>query len=258
MKQLKRTIYVQFVAEEWPGEGMSPLNKLITFLVVSSVAIVVLETERPIHDAFAPFFSSAALFYGVVFSIEYILRLWVMGNDPRFQGIKGRLRYMMTFTALIDLLAVLPFYLAGWTNDAFLLRAVRLLRILSLAKLGRYSVAMHHLATAIAARRFELIVSFGSTGLVLLFAATIMYLVEGPVQPEAFGSIPRSLWWGIATLTTVGYGDAYPITAIGQLFAGITAIAAVGIVAMPTGILAAAFSGAFQKDKGGVPSDAAE
>lgn len=94
---------------------------------------------------------------------------------------------------------------------------------------------------------YELLLSVGVAGLLLLLSSAFLYAVEAAAQPEAFGSVPRALWWSIATLTTVGYGDVTPITALGKLFAGITAVAGIGLIAMPTGILAAAFSDAFQK-----------
>ena len=94
-------------------------------------------------------------------------------------------------------------------------------------------------------RRFELVLSFGFASVVLIMCATLLFFVEGSTQPEAFGSIPRAMWWAVATLTTVGYGDVYPITALGQICASISALTSIAIIAMPTGIMAAAFSGAF-------------
>ncbi len=127
------------------------------------------------------------------------------------------------------------------------LRLVRALRIITLARNSEWADAILLLGTAIRTRRRELILSFGLTLLILLVSATCLFLVEGTTQPEAFGSIPRAMWWAMATLTTVGYGDVYPITAIGKLFAGISAITSIAIVAMPTGIMAAAFSDVFQQ-----------
>ncbi len=180
------------------------------------------------------------------------------GERIEHAGLRGRLRYMMTPRAVIDLLAVLPFYLSLGMTESFLLRLFRLLRIISLAKFSRYTAALNSLGQAIADRRYELLVSLGAALLVLLFSATVLYVVEGRAQPEAFGSIPRALWWGVATLTTVGYGDVYPVTVLGQLFAGMTALAAVGMVAMPAGILAAAFSEAFQQRRRQNEADASE
>ena len=127
-----------------------------------------------------------------------------------------------------------------------LLRLVRVLRVITLAPGSLWAVALRCLARAVHDRRRELAMAFGLAGVVLLVSATILFLVESEAQPEAFGSIPRAMWWAMATLTTVGYGDVYPVTALGKVFAGISAAASIGIIALPAGILAAAFSDAFQ------------
>ena len=119
---------------------------------------------------------------------------------------------------------------------------LRVVRLIALAKFGRYSIALRQLMRAFARRRYELLMSLLIAGLVFLVAATGMYAIEGSVQPEAFGSIPRALWWALTTLTTVGYGDVYPVTPLGRVFAGLMAVAGIGLIAMPTGILAAAFT----------------
>lgn len=135
-------------------------------------------------------------------------------------------------------------------NNTFVIRALRLLRLLAFAKIGRYSAALQHIQHAIQVRQYELLVAFTISMVVLLLAATAMYLVEGSSQPDAFGSIPRSLWWSVSTLTTVGYGDVYPLTPLGKLLAGITSLAAIGLFALPTGILAAAFAEALREHGG--------
>jgi voltage-gated potassium channel len=129
------------------------------------------------------------------------------------------------------------------------LRLVRLVRIVALAKLGRYSSALNAIGHAIHSRRYELTMSLVIAGMLLLVSSTFLYLVEGEGQPDDFGSIPRAMWWSIATLTTVGYGDAVPQTVIGRILAGFTAITGIGLIAMPTGILAAAFSDALARQR---------
>lgn len=139
--------------------------------------------------------------------------------------------------------------LTTFGSQGFILRLARLLRVLRIAKLGRYSIAMHNIGQDIYFRRFELIISFVIGVFALLRSSSILYIVEGGVQTQYFGSIPRAMWWSIATLTTVGYGDVYPITAIGKFFAALTAAMGSGLIAMPTGILAASFSDAIQTIK---------
>ena len=132
----------------------------------------------------------------------------------------------------------------------FVLRIFRLMRILRLIKLGRMSLAMNYLIEAITARRVELLLSFFVGLFFLILSASALYVVEGEVQPDKFGSIPRTLWWAAVTLTTIGYGDVYPVTPLGKVFAGLVAFAGIGLIALPTGILAAAFSEAVQAERG--------
>jgi voltage-gated potassium channel len=169
---------------------------------------------------------------------------------PQLTGRRfPRLRYIISWPALIDLAAILPVLLLASGSHSLLMRLLRLLRLLRFAKLARFSNALNYLFEAIHARRFELVVALCIGLLLLLFASTMLYLVEGEAQPEHFGSIPRAMWWAVVTLTTVGYGDVVPVTVLGKLCAGITAVAGISIIAMPTGILAAALSDAMQRRK---------
>jgi len=248
---VRSVIYYQLEPSAWPGPGLSILNKIIIFCILAAVTLAILDTEPTIR-VFPYFLKLMAIsdsIFAIIFTLELILRVWVIGENPHYQGLKGRLRFMMRPTTLIDIAALIPFYLTVGTNGGFMLRLFRFLRILSLARLGRYSKALHLLASAVHKRRFELLISLSFAGLILLVSATCLFLSEGEGQPEAFGSIPRALWWSVATLTTVGYGDVYPMTTIGRILGGITAITGIGIIAMPTGIIAAAFSDAFQKRK---------
>ena len=228
---------------------MSPVNKLLCVLIVMSSVMAILETEDTITQQAPRLFAATEMLFSVVFGIEYLARLWVAGIDPRYGGVLGRLRYMLTPMALIDLAAIMPIYLGLTATDPLLLRMCRLLRILRLAKLGRYSTALQHLVEAVRSRRHELGLSVLMTAMVLIVSSTLVYFFEAAEQPQQFGSIPRTLWWSIVTLTTVGYGDVYPITVPGRILAGLTAISGVALIAVPTGILAAAFSDVFQKQR---------
>jgi voltage-gated potassium channel len=163
--------------------------------------------------------------------------------------LKGRIAYALTPIAILDLLTLTPllFTIAG--SEIFLLRLVRMLRILRLAKLGRYSIAMSTIWHALRSRRYELAMSICIACAMLIISSTLLFIVESGAQPDSFGSIPRAMWWSIATLTTVGYGDVFPVTVIGRILAGATAIIGIGLIAMPTGILAASFSDALAKQR---------
>lgn len=234
----------------WPREGLSWLNRLLCFLILTAALVALLETEPTVRVGREAWFVGFEAVVGSLFVLEYMARLWVTVEHPDYRGpVWGRLKYMVSFSAVVDLLAILPLLLGLFGMEALFMRLMRVLRILRLARLGRFSVAMRELGHAVKARQFELYISLGLALLVLLLSSMMLYLLEGGVQEEAFGSIPRAMWWSVATLTTVGYGDVYPITALGRFFAALTALSGIGIIAMPTGIMAAAFSEAMQKNR---------
>lgn len=229
--------------------GLSPVNKFLVACIIIASAFAILETEPSLVDGRERLFRGAELLFGGIFSVEYVLRLWIAPENPAFKDKRfPRLRYAVSVPAIIDLLAIVPTIASlGAGGGSVLLRFFRVLRILRLAKLGRMSDAWTDVATAFHERRHELLLTISIAGFVLLVASTLMYWAEGIAQPDKFGSIPRSMWWCIITLTTVGYGDAYPVTAMGKLLSGVVALAGIGLIAMPTGILAAAFSEVVQR-----------
>jgi len=184
----------------------------------------------------------------VLFSIEYLLRLWVADINPAFTGSRHpRLKFATSLASIIDLMAIIPSFFAFAGGATLALRFVRFFRILRIARIGRFSKAWRDLAEAISSRREELFLAFSLAGFTLLIASTLLYWAESDAQPEKFGSIPRAFWWGVVTLTTVGYGDVYPITPLGKFFSALVSIAAIGTIALPTGILAAAMSDVMQR-----------
>jgi voltage-gated potassium channel len=242
---LRRQAFRQLYGPAWPHPGLSPLNRLIAGLIAFSVALIVIESEPTIYSVVPAAFDVADAIIAAVFLAEYGARLWVAPEIPRYRGATGRLRYALSAAAVIDLVAFLPYFLFAGSSNSFLIRILRLLRLLALAKFGRFSMALRHIHDALSERRFELLATLVFAGSILLISATLMYLIEGQNQPEKLGSIPRAMWWSISTLTTVGYGDVYPETPLGKVLAGITALAAIGVFALPTGVLAAAFADAF-------------
>lgn len=249
MASIRQKLYQQLSITAWPEEGLSPANKAIAGIIVLSIIIVTLATEPTIYEPWKEQIIAIDFVIGILFAVEYILRIWVAGEEPEYKGLVGRLKYAFTLRALLDLVAVLPFFLGFVGGDIFILRLFRLVRIYTLAKLGDFSIALKHIKDAVKERYMELFLAFMLAMIVLLISSTIMFLVEGPIQPDKFGSIPRALWWGVATLTTIGYGDIYPKSALGKFCCSLTCLAAIGLIAMPTGIMAAAFSDAFQRHK---------
>ncbi|MFV8571756.1 ion transporter [Marinobacter sp. SBS5] len=253
---MRKLLYRYVDATAWNAKGLSPFNFAICILILVSVLLAVIETERSFSEALPQFFLISEKILFAVFVIEYLLRVYVAPENPTYSGPFGRLRYMKSGWAFFDLLALLSFIAPFVTNSlTFYIRLTRIFRILRVSRLGRFTQAWNLLWSAISRRKFELLMSATIAFILLLISSAFLYLFEAELQPEDFGSIPRALWWSVATLTTVGYGDVTPITAAGKFFAGLTAISGVGLVAMPTGILAAAFSDAFQARQTENPSE---
>ena len=218
--------------------GLSPVNSWIIGLICVSMVTGILQTEASLHDRYVSIFAATNALLFAVFLVEYMLRLYAAPENPRYGS---PVRYALTFASIIDLLVLLSFLLPFFGIETALLRLFRIARIIRLARLGHYSIAIQQITKSVADRRHELIVALVIGLSLMLLSATALHLAEKETQPEAFGSIPRALWWAVATLTTVGYGDVVPVTALGRIFASLTALTGVGLVALPTGILAAAF-----------------
>ena len=219
-------------------------------LIALNILAVVLETVPSIGARYSQFFLWFERVSVAVFSLEYLARVWAAPIDSRYgRPIHGRLRFMVTPLALIDLFAVLPFFLPMIGVDLRFMRALRLLRLFRIAKAARYVVAMRLLRAVIYDKREELVLTTSILVLMLIIAASLMYFVESAVQPKAFSSIPAAMWWAASTMTTVGYGDIYPITSVGRLLAACVAVMGVGLFALPTAILASGFAEAVAKSK---------
>ena len=231
-------------------KGLSLTNRVVIVLIIASVAMAMLETEPLIADGREQLFRALELTFGMLFLAEYLVRLWVADLSPEFAGSRWpRLKFVTSPSAIIDLVAILPAMLAMAAGGTLALRFVRFFRLLRLAKLGRFSRAWKDLAAAIKSRAEELFIAFSLAGFVMIIASTLLYWAEADAQPEKFGSIPRAMWWAIVTLTTVGYGDVFPITPLGKFFSGLVLIAAIGLIALPTGIFAGAMSEVMQRKR---------
>ena len=250
--RLRHAVWRQVDPEAYERQGLSPTNQAVVWIVALSSILAILETEPAVENMAPRVFSQLEWIFALVFFLEYLVRLWAEGESPRFRGVQGRIRYALTPSAIVDLIAFLPSLvlpLLPGTSNFMLLRVFRLIRILRLARLGRFSLAMRHLSQAVTDRKEELPLSLMLATFVLVFSAAGMYVLEGGNDPQTLGSIPRAMWWSVCTLTTVGYGDIYPHTVLGKILGGVTSIAGIGLIAMPTGILAAAFSAAFQQTR---------
>jgi len=238
-------------------EKSRPENKIsyyidifLIVLIILNLVAVVLETVSSIYLVYSTLFNYFELFSIFVFTIEYLARVWSCVIDEQYRNpVYGRLRYMRSFYAIIDLLAILPFYLAFLGLDLRILRALRIFRFLRFAKLARYSKSLQLLVKVITEKRGELVATIIIMFVLLLFASASMYYLENQIQPDKFSSIPAAMWWGVETLTTVGYGDMLPVTNLGKTVAAFIAILGIGMFALPAGILGSAFVEVMAKEK---------
>jgi voltage-gated potassium channel len=222
-------------------------NLVMLLVILLSVVSVILETEDALYAQFSAFFRTFEIITVVIFSLEYVLRIWTCTMDPRYRSpILGRLKWAITPMAIIDLVAILPFYVPSSGLDLRFLRAVRLVRLFRLLKMAHYSQSLKTLTRVLRAKKDELLVTLFASVIILVLASSIMYYVEREAQPEAFNSIPSSMWWGVATLTTIGYGDIYPKTVLGKLLGSVIAMLGIGLFALPAGIIASGFSAELQ------------
>lgn len=242
---VKKRIY-EIIEPHFPP---SKFSKIFVFFIVSlillNVAAVILGTVESIAGRFRSLLYAFEIFSVVVFTVEYFLRLWVCTEKEEFRfPILGRIRFAFTPLAIVDLLAVLPFYLPFifFRTDLRFIRVIRVFRIVRLFKIGRYSQALHTFGEVLKEKKEELGVTVVAVLVLLILASSLMYYVEHNAQPKVFSSIPAAMWWGVATLTTVGYGDVYPITPLGKFLGAIIALAGIGIFALPAGILASGFA----------------
>ena len=247
----KKKIHILLHPELGETKWDKIINGFIIILIVLNVIVVILETVQPIHDKYLTFFHYFDLISVVIFSIEYVLRVWSCNNEPKYQhNFYGRLKYMFSVDALIDLVAILPFYIHAIVGlDLRVLRILRLLRFLRLFRLTAYMKSAKMIRNVFVKRASELKLSVVLILFLLIIASSMMYFAEHLAQPSVFTSIPATLWWAIVTLTTTGYGDMVPITIIGKLMTAVIMLAGVAIFALPAGIITAGFLEEMRKIK---------
>ncbi len=229
------------------GAHGNRLNKVFDYfilaLILLSIIAIILESLSDFNKNYSIYLRAFNIFSVAVFSVEYILRLYVSDlTHPSENRLKSALKFMFSIYGLIDLLAILPFYLPLVVKmDLRFLRVLRLTRFLRILKVNRYNDSLVLIGEVIKEKKPELAVTGFVTFLILIISSFLMYYVEGEAQPELFPNILASMWWAVATLTTVGYGDVYPVTVLGKIISGVIAIVGIGIIALPTGIISSGF-----------------
>jgi voltage-gated potassium channel len=246
--KIKRKIYLLLDPFDGGTNWDRVVNTFIVILIILNTLAVIFETVNSFYLRYQGMFKYFEIFSVFVFSIEYLLRIWTCTLADEFKGpVKGRLKYIVSFGGIVDLISILPFYLpvlAGYD-----LRFIRMLRLFRFFKLGRFLHAVKVISSVLHEKKDELLISLSITLSLIIVASCMMYFVEHGAQPAKFASIPETMWWSVSTLTTVGYGDMYPITPLGKTLTACLSILGIGMFALPAGILASGFSDVMRRHK---------
>ncbi len=254
MADIKKTIF-SILEKDHKGSEFGWIAQIVNFTIVALVFLnifaVIIQTEKSIAVKYDTFFSLLENISVVFFTIEYLLRVWVSNLNRRYSHVVfGRLKYTLTPIAIVDLLAILPFYLnLLFPIDFRFITILRFFRLLRIFKLKRYSQALNTLWKVILDKKEELVITFVTILGLLIVSASLMYYIERSSQPELFSSIPATMWWSVSTLTTVGYGDMVPITSFGKLLSACIAMLGIAMFALPAALLSSGFTEQIKKQR---------
>jgi voltage-gated potassium channel len=238
----RRRLYLILSPDERGGIIERIFEAILILTIIGNIVAIVLDSIPHFHEQYQTLFENFEIYSLIFFTVEYIARVYSIVEDRRFKNpLKGRIRYVLSPIAIIDLLAFLPFYLRFLSIDLRFLRIFRLMALFRMFKIARYLHALNIFRRVLKDRKEQLVLSFIFVLFVLVVISFVMFYVENEAQPDKFSSIPATLWWGVSTITTVGYGDIVPITPWGKFLGGIFAIAGVGLLALPAGILSSGF-----------------
>lgn len=248
---MKQTIYklIERGSERyWPNLFF---NYLIISLIILNVIAIAFETVSNLSPDIIRSLRVFEIFSVSVFTIEFSMRVYVSDlTHPSSSRIKSISKFVFSPYGLIDLFAILPFYIPFIIRiDLRFIRILRLIRFFRVLKISRYNSTLKLIGSVIKDKKTELGMTLFVTILILIIASFLMFHIEGTVQPDKFPNVFATLWWAIATLTTIGYGDVYPITSLGKLLSGVIALLGIGLVALPTGIISAGFIERINKHK---------
>ncbi|MEX0268040.1 ion transporter [Leptolyngbyaceae cyanobacterium UHCC 1019] len=230
------------------------LGKLFDAFMIVLISLNVLaftfETVDSVSIPHKSYFNDFETISVMIFTLEYGFRVWTCTLNPRYHHpILGRCKFVLSPLSIVDFISILPYYLFLVFPNLVFVRELHLLRLARLFKIGRYSESMRTLGTVISSKREDLFSALFTVFTLLMISSSLMYYAEHAAQPDRYPNIPASMWWGIITLTSVGYGDVAPITAIGRLLGGIIAVLGLGLVALPTGIIASGFAEEVEKKR---------
>lgn len=222
-------------------------NTLIILLIILNMVSIILESIKSLQTEYDYLFEAFENFCLVIFTVEYLVRITTADFVfPQYKGWRPFTKYIFSFMALVDLLSILPSLLLillpkGLLAEFQFIRMLRIMRVFRVLKITRYSNSLRMMGEVLKEKSGELSITIFVALILMVIASTLMYYAEHTTQPDQFPDIVHAFWWAVATLTTVGYGDVYPVTALGKILSGVIALLGIGLVALPTGILSSAF-----------------
>ena len=243
-QKFERALYYIVDEKDESNRLSKSFNYFLMVLITLSVGEMALETDDSIFLPYMWYFTVFDIFTVMVFSVEYIIRIMTAHLDPenagktRWQSIRS---YMFSFAGIVDLVSILPFYLTFTKIDLRVLRMIRLMRFLRVFKITRYNNSMKLVVDVIKDKSSEIGVIMGLIIIIMIISSFIMFYAEHDAQPDQFPNVLGCLWWAVVTMTTIGYGDVYPVTMVGKIVGSTMALLGIGLVAMPTGIISAGF-----------------
>jgi voltage-gated potassium channel len=241
-KQVKKFVYSYLERTAEHPLRYSLVNGAVVILIVLNVGAIIMESFDDLHLRYKHGFRLFEIYSVIVFTFEYLCRMWVSDRTLGLGSLKSRINYFFSPMAIVDLAAILPFYLPMFfVLDLRFLRVLRLMRLFRIFKLTRYVSAVEVIASVLRRKKTDLLVTMIAAMFIMLISSTVIYYAEHDAQPDSFPNIIASFWWAVATLTTVGYGDVYPVTVAGKVISGVIAFVGIGLVALPTGIISSAF-----------------
>jgi len=245
---LQKKLYILF---EEPGKSRTSfiVNTIIYILIIVSIINLMLYSVDPIRQKYGYALDMIRNIVMPIFVLEYILRMYASGSLGKYKGIMGKLKYAMIPYALIDLLSILHYLLINTGVNSSFIRSLRLLRIFRLFRVKKYAIFVQLMKKILGNIKEELIVLLFYTLVMIIILSFIIFEVEHEAQPEVFTNVFQTMWWAVATLTTVGYGDMYPITAAGKIITTVITIIGIGFIAIPGGLFASEFISALAEEK---------
>ena len=257
--QSQRCIQLELPTTYWRASPGSYAGRAVaaflTSVIALNVGMLIIGTVEGVYERAPEAFWAFEAASVAIFTVEYLLRLWSCTVNPKYASpVLGRLRYALSPMALIDLAAILPFYVGLLYLTRIDLRFLRAVRLLArIVRVSQHTSAIGTLLRVFSAKSTELLTTVGVLLVLLIMASSLMYFAESGAQPEAFSSIPETMWWAVITLTTVGYGDLAPVTVAGKMLAGVIAVLGIGMFALPAGILGSGFVSDMDQRKEGTP-----